>query len=840
MSSLDQQRENALEWLRDVFDTDVTKLLLSTLIICSVLPFEWVQRNSMFFFGLFAIELALRLFVLRHELRHRRINRAEIVVLGLDLIAVLSFLPLESLFRFDPHTTRFLRLFRLTRMLMLLSYWRGVVREVWRILIKRERRYQLIFVASVVVILTFTSAIFLTYFTNLGVDFNEDGKVTNETFWTVLWWSFRQVQDPGNLMRGPEPRLAFIFSVCLTLSGVFVFAFVIGIGASVVEELVTVGRERRLGMRRHSVIGNISRHSRVLVEELINYYEKSFRSPRLVTIGEAERRYDFMHHERLRSIRYRSGRLLAGHDLVKVDADRAARVILLGDEEHPHSDSEVISQILSVREVNADCWIQAELQHRSNVSAAIAAGGARTVPIVSRRLVSLLLSDLIVFPDLEGIYDQLLSSSGDEIYTAVYGMGQLTSETPPSARLPSFSEMLVRCHRAHGVLLLGYLVADDASPSGFRHVLNPRGAGYPDVPPVDKLRGFFGVASNFERIKAFSLDIPDTAAKPADEVPEIPRFAFRAPERRLLNILVCGYNDGLVELCRQVLLFCPQVTIFLLAPDETRTADLRRLLLESSDPETEQDESSALRFVREGPRHLRAVVGGKPATGGVRMLVGNCADDRYLGRPQDGGYRLDALDAVLLSYTDGDDDPDARTALALLKLLAMRSAGRLKPNVHLLCAVQSSEKAELLERRYGPRAAARGEHATVVGTERLRNSFLAQGVFVPGIAEIYDEMLSCAGHEVRQLKPVEQLGDELLDYGELLAGLYRRDGQILIAVELTDADGASRVVLNPKRRSEDYRFAGSRLRSIFTISDGESRPATGAVRQEQEKTEEPK
>ena len=41
-----QQQEQAVEWLRDLFDRDLTKLLLSVLIIISVLPFPWVQGLS--------------------------------------------------------------------------------------------------------------------------------------------------------------------------------------------------------------------------------------------------------------------------------------------------------------------------------------------------------------------------------------------------------------------------------------------------------------------------------------------------------------------------------------------------------------------------------------------------------------------------------------------------------------------------------------------------------------------------------------------------------------------------------------------------------------------------
>lgn len=365
----DHEKVPTLERLRDVFEADATRLLLSALIILSVLPLPWVDRVSLGFFAIFAAELALRVVLLRHELRQRRLNRTEIVVLALDVVATLSFLPLEGLF--GGLDVRYLRLIRLSRMLMLLSYWSPVGKEIWVILSKRERRYQLFFVAALVVLLTFTAGILLYNVDPTSVDFDEDGKLRDPGFWTTVWWSFRQLQDPGNLVKTPSATVAFVFSLVLTLFGIFVIAFLIGIGASVVRELVEVGRERRLGLRNHSLIVNLGPHSRVLVEELVAYYAKSFRSARLVTMGHAPARYDYMYADSLRSVRYRRGSGATEHDLRKVDGDRARRVILLGEGEHNLADAEVIGQILMARRVNASCRIFAELVRPDNMRAAL-------------------------------------------------------------------------------------------------------------------------------------------------------------------------------------------------------------------------------------------------------------------------------------------------------------------------------------------------------------------------------------------------------------------------------------------------------------------------------------
>ena len=65
-------------------------------------------------------------------------------------------------------------------------------------------------------------------------------------------------------------------------------------------------------------------------------------------------------------------------------------------------------------------------------------------------------------------------------------------------------------------------------------------------------------------------------------------------------------------------------------------------------------------------------------------------------------YRLDEMDAVVFTYTPGESDPDARTALGLLKLIRLKQsdAASVRPDLRILCEVQHTEKAELLHKRY--------------------------------------------------------------------------------------------------------------------------------------------
>jgi len=801
------------EWFRDVFASDWTKVLLSTLIILSVLPFEWVHVYSLVFFLIFAVELFGRYTVLRQDYYDRQISRIEIIFFCLDVVATLSFLPFEWFW----DDVRYLRLFRLSRMLLLLGYWGPMVRQIGLILAKRERRYQLFFAGASVLILSFLSAVLLFHFHSRGIDFNEDNVPGNESFWDMLWWSFRQIQDPGNLVKDVDATLGFFCSLFLTLAGLFVFSFIIGIAASVVEELVKVGRERRLGYRRHSVICNLGPYSRVLLEELVAYYAKSLRSPRIVTMGPAPSRYNYMFEEALASVRYREGQPLNRHDLEKVDADRATRVILLGQRNRDASDSEVVSQILSVREINERCDIYAELFRGDNLQAALMAGGPRTVPIQADRLVGLFLAQIVSFPGLEAIFGDLLSSKGNEIYTCLFDTGAMAGKKPPSGPLLSFAELLERGHRAHNVILLGPLVADEDERVGYSHRLNPRG-GLAD--PAE-LRGFFGVAPSFERLKEMVLSLPDVAAprRQTAQPRPVPRLAVCPQAGRVRNMLICGFHDGLVDFCEQLILINGAPNIFIMVAEEAQLPRVAEAFLER--PEV-TDPSQSVSFERLDVTQMRYELGPdatRQGEGTIQLLVGDWSHERAMIEGSD-GFRLVDMDAVLFTFTQGEADPDARTSLGLLKLIKLDKAhAQMRPNLRILCEVQNGEKAALLGKRFGH--ATGGCHPiSVVSAEAMRNALLAQGVFVPGIDIVYRELLSEKGQEICKLVVVSEPEDPdlVLTFADLLTTLYQREGLITVAVELSDREGR-RVVVNPPHRGDDYRFRVGDIAGVFIIGE---------------------
>lgn len=86
---------------------------------------------------------------------------------------------------------------------------------------------------------------------------------------------------------------------------------------------------------------------------------------------------------------------------------------MLEEGEDKLADSEIVSQILSVRRVKAGCRIFAELVRPDNVRAALLAGGENTAPVLAQRLSAGLasgLADVLAFPGVERLHADLLSS----------------------------------------------------------------------------------------------------------------------------------------------------------------------------------------------------------------------------------------------------------------------------------------------------------------------------------------------------------------------------------------------------------------------------------------------
>jgi hypothetical protein len=349
------------------------RLFLSVCIVISLLPLPDVRRLDVVFLGVFGAEFLLRvLLVLRGEGEGegwRWPTRGTLLLLLFDLLALVSFLPLVG------HDTPWMRLLRVIRLVALLSYWAPVMHDLRSVLLRRERSRQVLVMGAMVGLLSFTGALVLEQIeAGSGVvDYDEDGQVTEHDarFFVHLWWAFRQIQDPGNMLVAPSSPGAVVVSIVLTVFGLLLISFLIGLGTDVVREVMTVSHLRSPGLAGHTVIVHVNASTGQLLEELVRYYQKllpegslsrrwirqlvdnarrTVFGPRYVVVGRSEERPAFLRRPALARIVYRSARAAHPEFMHRADVARAQRVVVLADLEAQNPDAETIHALLMIHD----------------------------------------------------------------------------------------------------------------------------------------------------------------------------------------------------------------------------------------------------------------------------------------------------------------------------------------------------------------------------------------------------------------------------------------------------------------------------------------------------------
>jgi hypothetical protein len=414
MPSPSRRLKAALDDAERLLDSYGTRLALTALIIISVLPDSAgrpfipdlrIDRFDPLFLLVFGVELVARIAVYARKWRRQRASRGELLLLALDLVAVLSFLPLHGMIE-----TQALRLLRLTRLVVLAGYWGRMARELLLVLSGPERRFQVISVVLLGLLLAFGSTVVVG---QLAPDYDFDGDGDHDAddrgFWRILWWSVHQVEDTGYLVETLDRRLIVGVSLFLTFSGVLLLSVVIGIGTGAIEEVLQRSREQPLALQGHTVVLGLRPHSEFLLEGLARIYRKNLRPFRAAVLGPSPQVPAFLHRHLLRAFQYRSGDPVLAADLDRVNVRRAKRVLILGSDPRD-PDGEVIAAILATRERNPTVALYPDVEHERNFRAVRSAGGPGTHLIGSGSFLGHYIVHNVVYPGAYRVYRQLLET----------------------------------------------------------------------------------------------------------------------------------------------------------------------------------------------------------------------------------------------------------------------------------------------------------------------------------------------------------------------------------------------------------------------------------------------
>jgi hypothetical protein len=873
-----------------VLESFAMRVVLSISIIVSLLPLSWAEQLDPLFLLIFGSEFLLRLLILAvapsrgavdtgltgdrvglpTESKHSRAGA--LLLLTVDFIALVSFIPIKV----GADGARWLRVFRLTRMLLLVGYWAPLVRDLWSIMARGERARQIMLMAVVVGGLSFAGAVFVHHLGAGLIDADGDGSVTakDQSFWSLLWWAFRQVQDPGNLLQSPAVVPLLIVSMSLTLFGLFLVSFLIGLGTDVVAELLELSRLRPAGLRQHTVVVGVNPSTPRLLTEVMRYYRKlipseakllsvswfrdlkrrGFRLSRYLVVGRSEEPPEFLRQPGMTRIVYRQHSDQDDVLVARADLLSARRVLLLADAGEPNPDHHTIQTLVTlVERMDAageaasrrrqpdlrERVIIAEILDESNVGAAKAAlrgrdESMRAFVVPTERLLALFIAGVVRRPGLGALLEELLTSSGHELYTCFFdapGLGFRLSQAPklpsrPSEALAALVRRGLQMSDGTAIVPLGLLTpcADDNDPRDFEVCVNPG----PDVASGPYL-GFVAVADGFGAVRDFADGLlrtpvggdPQLVPGEGDGNDAPPPEAFRrSPHTPVDQVLVCGFRPGTIYVLEELLRGNPGAQVLLLLADEeeeqrarfeigAHSALVARGLMPPMHAAFEPADDGT--FVVRGPE-----ASSDPPR--IHLAVADWVASRHLVDLPCGFGHVADLDVIILM---SNDSSDARTTTALLKLeslLATAGAPTGKPRV----------VAEVGDGRLAARLQQHCEkvgkhHMRIYSTQQLRAFFLFQSVVVPGFDAVYSELLGSWGQSFVRVLPKTKLTGRCT-FAELSMSLWTV-GQLLIGVELYDEGGNRHLAVAPAAKERGHDIDLSLLRCAWVVAVDRTRTA---------------
>lgn len=807
-----------------------TRVALTVLILLSLAPFQFVDSLWWCFFLIFGVEFAARSYVLRlssREATSARQRLVERVLLVLDLVALGSFLPPVQM-----GVAKFLRLARFSRLLLLLGYWGQTFKTLWHILNREERTKQLKLLAATAVVFTFVAAALVAEFGGTE-SLRHMGLQPDARFADFVWWSFRQIQDPGNLITDPHQLGLVVLSAIMTTVGLFMLSFLVGLGTSVVAELIQTTREQPVGFRGHSVLLNVREHSHFFLDQAADHNSKQVRAPLWVALGADINHLELLANPRYRRFRYRQGNPYYPEDLAKVDVHRARRVVVLADRTLADPDPDTVAAVLSVRRANPEAEIYAEVLEEKNTAAILCAGGpTNTMVVATEHLIGLVLANLIAKPGSYPIMEDLFTVRGSEIYSVI--LERDTRSLPPYPASDRYQQLFFEAYKEHRCILIGLAVPyrpDSISgPRSFQIQFAPQspaarvGAG--------RLKGLVAIAQTQEAVHRLSEDWDDLSSRTrSTDVPsELPKLLPVRQDDEQVTALVCGFhaNTGLV--LEHLIRFKPSARIVVMVPSEdARRAAQKNLialghsLIEYANTEI-FDPGPRGRFQPSGEADF--VLGYRAPdsvelVGRVELIVGDWAHRTELLRATEEGQVLNAEVIFIHSDTSSKGDPDARGVLTLMKLVDLygsrRFADCFHPDVRVVIEVTDPLKAELLEERFS--AGDRTLPVTVVPTQRLRHALLFQSTVVPGFSTVFSRLFSQQSPNLHRLDVDQSSSTETVYFSEMLRSLFVQLNLVLVGLEFVDESGSTQIIVGPVTDDEGATLRRRDIRALYVFGD---------------------
>jgi len=324
-------------------------MLISLIILLSFFAKDTMMWVIIIFFS---VELAIRFLIMRniqHESRRDKI--AEWLYWGVDLVATLVMVPA---FAFIPYGGAL----RMLRLIRLLRPWMVIVRNLKEVMREGQFMQEINLIVLLLAVLSIGGGV-IGHFTMGDFDYDLNGMNNPEDHGMLapIWFSFRLFTDPGNSVHYPDNVEIAVFSVIAVVIGVFIFAFFIGIGASIVSGLMAKLRNERLNITNHMVMLGWSRVSPFILTQLKTISERSFSKLKLVILNHEEKMpTELIEHS---WATYRWGDMEEMASLQRVNLAHARQAIIAIPDNHGAADTlaQATFSLIAIRKANPDIYL---------------------------------------------------------------------------------------------------------------------------------------------------------------------------------------------------------------------------------------------------------------------------------------------------------------------------------------------------------------------------------------------------------------------------------------------------------------------------------------------------
>jgi len=324
-------------------------MLISLIILLSFFAEDTLMWIIIIFFS---VELAVRFLIMRnikHETKKDKI--AEWLFWGVDLVATIVMIPA---FAFVPYGGAL----RMLRLIRLLRPWMVIIRNLKDVMREGQFMQEINLIVLLLAVLSIGGGV-IGHFTMGDFDYDQNGLSNPEDkgMLAPIWFAFRMFTDPGNAVFYPSNTEIAVFSVIAVVLGVFIFAFFIGIGASIVSGLMGKLRNERLNITNHMVMLGWSSVSPFILSQLKTISERSFSKLKLVILNNEEKMpAELLEHA---WVSYRWGHLEDVTSLQRVNLAHARQAIVSIPEGHSAADNLALAtfSLIAIRKVNPDIYL---------------------------------------------------------------------------------------------------------------------------------------------------------------------------------------------------------------------------------------------------------------------------------------------------------------------------------------------------------------------------------------------------------------------------------------------------------------------------------------------------